>query len=216
VVDLQQHSDGDSLPDIHHAALQSSNPVAGLSWLDIGCGRGQVLRLVRNRWSPTQLRGVDVIDWLDEDLRPDVEVFIDSVENALPRLEPSDRVLLIETLEHLEAPWAALRRIAHLVRPGGRLVITTPNVQSLRHRLDLLVRGRLTSFRADNLPHLTPCLPHVISRLLAAEGLTVAPPAFVSADIIPLTGGRHWPASLHQRNTELLSVALLIVADRPT
>ena len=102
-----------------------------------------------------------------------------------------------------------LRSAARLVAPGGVLIVTTPNIATLRHRLELLTRGRLTSFRPDNLPHMTPALPHVIERTIRAAGMHVTY-SYAGADIIPLSGGRLWPSALQRRAPMLTSVSLVV------
>ena len=212
--DRQLASAGDSCPEIHAAAVELARPAPGLTWLDIGCGTGAVLRQVRDRHAPAKLTGVDVIDWLDPDLREDVELHTGPAETALDGLPRADRVLMVEVLEHLESPWTVLRAAARMVAPGGRLVLTTPNVASLRHRIELLVRGQLTAFRPDNLPHMTPPLPHVIERVLADEGLTGIAFGYAGIDVVPLARGRRWPAELHRRRPGLASVSLVVTGDR--
>jgi 2-polyprenyl-3-methyl-5-hydroxy-6-metoxy-1,4-benzoquinol methylase len=209
----QLGSAGDSCPEIHVAAVRSARPERALRWLDVGCGTGAVLRELRDNYKPAQLTAVDVIDWLDDDLRESVDLLIGPAESSLDKVEAAERVLLIEVLEHLEAPWTVLRAAARKVAPGGRLVLTTPNVASLRHRLELLTRGELTSFRPDNLAHITPALSHVVGRVLADEGLRVSF-AYVGTDIVPLTGGRRWPVHLQRMATRLASVSVLATADR--
>jgi SAM-dependent methyltransferase len=209
----QLDSGGASMREIVQAALDAAQPATGLRWLDIGCGRGDLLREIRDRWQPAALCGVDPIDWLEDDLRADVEFHTLPAEHA-DRLAPADRVLLVETIEHLEAPWSALRAAARLVAPGGRIVVSTPNLATLRTRLELAVRGNLTSFRPGYQPHLTPALPHVTSRILAEEGLTVQDPRFAGADVIPLTKGRVWPERMRQRRPALTSISVMIAARR--
>jgi len=53
-----------------------------------------------------------------------------------------DLVLSIEVLEHLFSPRAALEEARRVLRPGGRLLITVPNVAYWRRRLDLALFGR--------------------------------------------------------------------------
>src|SRR5947209_2460374 len=110
----QLESGGASTDEILDAALAAAQPVGGLSWLDIGCGRGDLLRRVRDSWRPAALHGVDPIDWLAEDLRDDVTLHALPAEEA-HTLPAADRVMLIEVLEHLEAPWTTLRNAARLV-----------------------------------------------------------------------------------------------------
>jgi SAM-dependent methyltransferase len=46
-----------------------------------------------------------------------------------------DAVLSVEGIEHLENRHAYLREIARVLKPGGTLVLTTPNIVSLRSRV---------------------------------------------------------------------------------
>jgi SAM-dependent methyltransferase len=51
-----------------------------------------------------------------------------------------DFVLCAETLEHVFAPpTQVLREIARLLRPGGRMLLSVPNLATLRNRLRLLL-----------------------------------------------------------------------------
>jgi 2-polyprenyl-3-methyl-5-hydroxy-6-metoxy-1,4-benzoquinol methylase len=211
---VQRRSAGNSTPAIHEAALAASAPAQGLSWLDIGAGTGDLLRAILNRYAPAALCAVDVLPWLDGDLAEEVQLHVGDALVVLPTLPAHDRVMMVECLEHLESPWSALRLAARLVKPGGRIVITTPNVRSLRHRLELALRGQLTSFRPQQAEHLTPALAHVIERILAEEGLEAIRRGYAGRDIVPLTGGRLWPQLAHDRARALTSVSLLVCAER--
>jgi len=209
-------SGGGSTGQIVDAALDAARPETDLRWLDIGCGRGDLLRKIRDTWEPAQLHGIDPIDWLADDLRTDVTFRRVAVEEA-DGLPTADRVLLVEVIEHLEAPWTALRRAARLVAPGGSLVVSTPNLATRRHRFELGLRGRLTSFRPNNEAHLSPALPHVIERILSEEKLIVDPPRFAGADVISrkFTKGRVWPEKVRLRYPVLTSISVIIPARRP-
>jgi 2-polyprenyl-3-methyl-5-hydroxy-6-metoxy-1,4-benzoquinol methylase len=209
----QLASAGTSIEEIVQSALEAARPEPHLRWLDIGCGRGDLLRKIRDEWQPAELHGIDAIDWLDEDLKGDVTFETVPAEEA-DHLPSADRVLLVEVIEHLEAPWSALRKAARLVAPGGWLVVSTPNIATLRNRLELALRGGLTSFRIDNEPHMSPALPHVTTRVLREENLTVQAPSFAAADVISLTKGRIWPERARRRYPELTSVSVIIAATR--
>jgi SAM-dependent methyltransferase len=205
----QLASAGTSMDEILDAALAVARPEPRLTWLDIGCGTGDLLRKIKQQWEPADLYGIDPIDWLDDDLRADVRFCTVAAEDA-ENLPLADRVLLVEVIEHLDAPWSALRKAARLVAPGGRIVVSTPNLATLRNRLELGLRGRLTSFRPDNEPHLSPALPHVTARILDEEGLRPETPQFAGADVISLTKGRTWPEGVRQRYPALSSVSVII------
>ncbi|HTQ67781.1 MAG TPA: methyltransferase domain-containing protein [Solirubrobacteraceae bacterium] len=210
----QLASGGSSHEEIIDAALAAAHPQQGLRWLDVGCGRGDLLRRVRDEWAPAALRGIDTLDWLDEDLRGDVAFEVRPAEE-LAGGPAADRVLLIEVIEHLEAPWSALRAAARVLAPDGWLVLTTPNLSTLRHRLELATKGTLTSFRPGYDPHLSPALPHVSARVLGEEGLEVQPPAYAGADVISFSKGRAWPQALRRRYPRLGSVSVILAAHRP-
>src|SRR5271165_153025 len=210
----QVASAGISMVEIVDSALAAARPEANLRWLDIGCGRGDLLRRIRDEWEPAGLWGIDPIDWLDEDLRADVNFDTLPAEDA-GDLPVVDRVMLVEVIEHLEAPWSALRQAARLVAPGGRLVVSTPNLARLRNRLELAVRGQFTSFRPDNEVHISPAPPHVTRRILTEEGLVVEEPRYAGRDVISLTGGRTWPAGVRERLPVLTSVSVITAARRP-
>ncbi|HEV2974357.1 MAG TPA: class I SAM-dependent methyltransferase [Solirubrobacteraceae bacterium] len=210
----QIDSAGGSSEEIVEGALAAAQPAPGLRWLDIGCGTGDLLRRIRDEWAPARLVGIDAIGWLADDLAGDVSFEPVSIEDA-DGLERADRVMLVEVIEHLQAPWTALRRAAQLVAPGGRIVVSTPNIATLRHRLELGLRGNLTSFRPDFAPHLSPALPHVTARILAEEGLSVDPPRYAGADVISLTGGRQWPQAVRRRYPRLTSISVVLGAQAP-
>jgi hypothetical protein len=106
-----------------------------------------------------------------------------------------------------------LRAAARRVASGGRLVVTTPNVATARHRFELLLRGRLTAFRPDNLTHVTPALPHVLARVLEEEGLGCTL-EYAARDVIPFTGGRRWPRAISTLAPRLTRVSCVVSAQR--
>ncbi len=69
------------------------------------------------------------------------EVHVGSVYEVDPGSASFDVVVLGDVLEHVADPAAALRRAAGWVAPGGRLVISVPNVAHWSVRLEVL-RGR--------------------------------------------------------------------------
>jgi glycosyltransferase involved in cell wall biosynthesis/ubiquinone/menaquinone biosynthesis C-methylase UbiE len=64
------------------------------------------------------------------------------LDRILPYPDGSfDAVTCVEGIEHLENPHHTLREFARLLRPGGCLVISTPNVTSVKSRLRFLLYG---------------------------------------------------------------------------
>lgn len=57
-----------------------------------------------------------------------------------------DAIGCVEGIEHIENPHLFVREANRLLRPGGMLYITTPNVLSIRSRLAYLLRGYPNQF----------------------------------------------------------------------
>jgi methionine biosynthesis protein MetW len=66
-----------------------------------------------------------------------------------------DLAICTEVLEHLFEPQRALTEIHRVLRTGGRLIVTVPNLAHWRNRLDLALLGRWNP-RGD---HLSPAEP---------------------------------------------------------
>ena len=96
--------------------------------LDVGCGLGQLLELIDERFPGRDLTGVDLSQQAVETNRARwpgrrFEV-LDLAQGALS--ETFDLVVCSEVIEHLEDQAGALERLASMVAPGGTLLLTCP------------------------------------------------------------------------------------------
>jgi 2-polyprenyl-3-methyl-5-hydroxy-6-metoxy-1,4-benzoquinol methylase len=107
--------------------------------LDVGCSSGYLAQ-------PLSERGNTIVGLeLDPAAAREAEgfcerVLVGDVETMELPLEPAsfDVVLCGDVVEHLRDPRAALARLRPFLRPGGRLVLSTPNVANWAIRLSLL------------------------------------------------------------------------------
>lgn len=114
--------------------------------LDVGCSSGYLARRLVERGC--RVVGIE----LDPDAAAAArevceDVLVGDAETiALPFPHGAfDVVLLGDTIEHLRDPEAFLDRVRPLLRRGGRLVLTTPNVANWSLRVGLLLgRWRYT------------------------------------------------------------------------
>jgi SAM-dependent methyltransferase len=89
---------------------------------------------------------------------------------------PYDAVVACEVIEHLENPRAFLRGVRGLLREGGILLLTTPNVVDLDSRRLLLTRGELWLFRRGTLfstGHLSIQPYWLLQEIFGLEGWTI-------------------------------------------
>lgn len=114
--------------DVH---LQGMKPGA---LLDIGCGNGSFLAAAAQRgWDA---HGID----FDADAvaaarqRPGVKVWVGGLLEQNFPAESFDAITLNNVIEHLPNPRETIAECRRLLKPAGRLVVITPNLDSLGHQ----------------------------------------------------------------------------------
>lgn len=111
-------------------------PFGGSRLLEIGFGHGIYLKdMHRLGWD---VYGCDIsrskVERLKQELGDD-HVFLGVLADIPLPPESFDLIALWHVIEHLHDPGTMLDRIRKLLRPGGLVIIGTPNVQSLEARL---------------------------------------------------------------------------------
>ena len=97
-----------------------------------------------------------------------------------------DAVLITEIIEHVAHPDEFLKKSAHLVKPGGYIVMTTPNGKYIRNSLpkfsDCKNPGiyEKTQFKPDSDGHIFLLYPDEIVTLAADAGLEIEEVVFVT------------------------------------
>jgi len=86
-----------------------------------------------------------------------------------------DFVACIEGIEHLENPFHLIREAARVLRGGGSLIITTPNIASLRSRKQYLLYAFHVHFdyMVDPVEHINPISFIEIRYALNANGFRI-------------------------------------------
>jgi SAM-dependent methyltransferase len=129
---------------VRDAALRLAEPLPGGRALDAPCGTGDLaLALAARGWT---------VEGLDRDPSAararGVSARAGDLESPLPWPDASfDLVACVEGIEHVEAQAALLREAARVLRPGGALVVTTPNVLGRPSRTSLRREGYARFFR---------------------------------------------------------------------
>jgi len=108
--------------------------------LDCGCGRGLILSLLREQLPDARLVGTDISQGsVDQTRNKGFEAEVADVSVHLPfDDEIFDCVVFGELIEHLVDPDAALVQIARVLKTGGTLILTTPNIACWENRILLL------------------------------------------------------------------------------
>lgn len=110
-----------------------------------------------------------------------------NLNDGLPFPDDSiDHIVACEIIEHMRSPHSFLREIRRVLKPGGILIVTTPNICCLKNRIKLLcgkfpVNVAMADFYrywtdVDNAPllaHYSDYSIPVITDALRKEGFTI-------------------------------------------
>lgn len=183
--------------------------------LDVGCSSGYLARPLSE--AGATIVGVELDPVAAQEARAVCEeVLVGDVETIdLPFSAFSfDVVLCGDVIEHLREPGAALARLRPLLRPGGRLVLTTPNVANWAIRLSLLGgRWRYTDRGILDRTH-----THLFTRKTLVETVTLAGYRVVELDHtapVPYIGAPRIERAAHavaSLRPSLLAYQLLLAA----
>jgi ubiquinone/menaquinone biosynthesis C-methylase UbiE len=84
----------------------------------------------------------------------DVPICQGNLNGELPFDDRSfDHVTCLEGLEHIENPQQAMREFARVLRPGGTVIVSIPNILNIEERLKWLLYGYTSHFKPMTRAH---------------------------------------------------------------
>jgi 2-polyprenyl-3-methyl-5-hydroxy-6-metoxy-1,4-benzoquinol methylase len=186
--------------------------------LDVGCGDGRFLDLLREFGSPGwQLVGVDFDPAVVAQCRArGFEAHASRMEDFREGEGSYDAVVMLQLIEHVEDPVEICRRVFALLRPGGYFIVETPNIAGLDYRG---FRGRWWGHY--HFPrHWNLFTTESLHRMLEEQGFRIARSEYListSSWILSFHNrllDRGWPEPLvrffHYQNPLLLGVFVLL------
>ena len=160
----------------HHATI-----------VDIGCGEGIMLERLVRAFPDKTIVG---IDFIEENVSICERSGLPAVQGDIYNLDlPNDYadvILLMEVIEHLTDPLAALAELRRVLRPGGLLVVVYPNDRFFLLARLLLLRLKEAHHDAG---HVRLWSPRQMRGFLSDNGFDVT-----ATRAIPF---HFWPICLH-------------------
>lgn len=126
---------------------------------DVGCAQGNVALLLAEQGFVVDAFDLNIsflnysrkkyehgqISWIQGNIFDDI--------SRLRSEDPYDAVILGEVVEHVAHPGTLIAKVIQLVKPGGVVVVTTPNGEYVRSRLpsysEILRRGELARIEKE-------------------------------------------------------------------
>jgi len=170
---------GDAIYDAARAKAHAMSLTGRV--LEFGAGTGTLITQLVADGCACTFTGADLLP-RPAGIPSDIEWIHADLNAPLPSADGSfDAIISTEVIEHLENPRAVFREFARLLRPGGRLLLTTPNQESIRSLASLIVRGHHVAFLDESYPaHLTALVRKDLERLCLEAGFE--PPVFSYTD----------------------------------
>ena len=155
---------------------------AGSRLLEIGCGAGNLLLQATVSGSypvalDLSMQALTFVRSRLEEAGSGAEAPVgyactQAIGEALPLADASfDCVLMSEVIEHLEEPQISIREAVRVLRPGGRLLITTPNYRSFWPVMEWAVDRLSMAPKMAGEQHISRFHPSALKQVLVGSGL---------------------------------------------
>lgn len=183
---------------------------SGGALIDVGCGNGSLQAFLPPSFS---YLGVDINRYANfpasgKLIEVDLNARQFPIDSGI-----ADIVVSVETIEHLENPRGLFRELHRIVKPGGLVILTTPNQLSLLSKITLVFKNQFNAFQDASYPaHITALLEGDLVRIAREVGLVDIEVSYTGSGRIPFTA-KHWPKRLGFRG-RLFSDNLLLSAVR--
>ncbi len=93
-------------------------------------------------------------------------------------------IIFLEVLEHLPNPLLSIQNISNHIEKGGYIILTTPNPQSSKSIINLMLKGTLYGFQKKHIKeyHVFTPWEHIVSEFLESSGFEILEYACVDTE----------------------------------
>jgi 2-polyprenyl-3-methyl-5-hydroxy-6-metoxy-1,4-benzoquinol methylase len=139
---------------LHTEVFEMLEPLLknGMKVLDFGCGQGAFSQRLVDAGMIVDVCDLD-IDQVKAKVNKKFKLDLNEpgILNSIP--DKYDVIISMEIIEHIHNPWKYLSDSISLLKDGGIIVLSTPNVSNFISRLRFLMKGSLLAFEKNDLAH---------------------------------------------------------------
>jgi SAM-dependent methyltransferase len=134
---------------LHEKVLELALKLPGTTCLDVPTGYGALAEKLLAAGKMVTAGDINIEKFLGTRSHSAMNlVRLDLNEAVLPLPDNHfDLAISIEGIEHLQSQWNLVRNLFRVLKPGGTLIITTPNILNIRSRFRYLMEGRYEHFK---------------------------------------------------------------------
>jgi SAM-dependent methyltransferase len=178
---------GHARTDIHGLVPEFTSRV-----LEIGCGDGTTMRWLRGIRQIDHASGIELVPEIAREASSAFdEITVGNIESMALNFAANsfDLIIALDVLEHMVDPWRIVRLCGDLLKPGGVMIASLPNIAHYSVSFALMLRGRW-DYESEGLldrTHLRFFVAQTVTDLLTSSGLVaervernVIPPHFIN------------------------------------
>jgi 2-polyprenyl-3-methyl-5-hydroxy-6-metoxy-1,4-benzoquinol methylase len=146
----------------------------GMQILDFGCGKGAFSQRLIDAGMVVDACDIDT-DQILAKVSGKIKLDLNKTEITETITAKYDAVIAMEIIEHLQNPWKYIEDCTKILKNGGLIVFSTPNISNFVSRMRFLMRGSLTAFEKNDLAHghITPLSFIQLENLFSSFGLEI-------------------------------------------
>jgi ubiquinone/menaquinone biosynthesis C-methylase UbiE len=156
-------------PEIYAIILNALLPIQGTRILEVPCGSGLFAQHLATRGA--ECVAVDIVPTYAYS-----PMVVADMNLVLPFIDESfDIVISVEGIEHIHNTFHLLHEYYRILKPGGALILSTPNLQNIRSRIKFFLRGTLYWFdpyETTNIGHVNIVPYFLLKHILRESGFS--------------------------------------------
>jgi len=130
--------------------------------LDLGCGDGRAGKKLFDLGFAVEACDMDKERF---EFHQEIKFTEGNLAHPLPYKDNFfDYVIFMEVIEHIYNPHFVISEISRILRKGGRLILSTPNILNIGSRFRFLMEGSFDFFREPTLDY-SKCFPAAIQNM---------------------------------------------------